>query len=454
MFETISHRYNDNPVCSRRWIRFFVAVIVAFGLSACKEDPDEPEPAPPASTFKLHIGSGNVEKMDFAAPEYYPSMYNFVLVMEDLPEDEKILYLGGVYSTENQQPDINDSSMIFDYTDFDLIQEWDWKENPLYWGCLYLLHPLPETTYYVRGYVQTDKGEYYSNTLEFRSDFSVPATPNPNAYEIPVIFHLFPDAEGNYPVNEYMVREQIEYANRVFGNYFNIPGQTDTGVRFVAATHAPDGSLLKSPGIVYEKEAVEIDFETGEIDDKYVWDMEHALNVWLSPIKYGDDVINGDGTLGGFTFFPVFDAGEELEGCSSISSANSGNGIFLNSLQMPAANTSYTFAHEAGHFLGLDHVFAANDFCDDTKWYDFGAYLETGQPNMMLTRTDKSGSEFWSDNIMDYEYGFMTGFTPDQTKRIQYTLKHAYFIPGPAGKELSKTRSNGGRIRFSGKPVI
>lgn len=52
--------------------------------------------------------------------------------MEDLPEDEKILYLGGVYSTENQQPDINDSSMIFDYTDFDLIQEWDWKDNPLY----------------------------------------------------------------------------------------------------------------------------------------------------------------------------------------------------------------------------------------------------------------------------------------------------------------------------------
>lgn len=64
--------------------------------------------------------------------------------------------------------------MIYDYTDFDIIQEWDWKENPLYWGCLYLMHPLPETTYYVRGYVQTDKGEYYSNTFEFRSGFPDP----------------------------------------------------------------------------------------------------------------------------------------------------------------------------------------------------------------------------------------------------------------------------------------
>ena len=381
-------------------------------------------------------------------------MYNIVLVMENLPEDEKIIYMGGVYSTENQQPDISDCSMIYDYTDYEVIQEWNWKDNPLYWECLYLMHPLPETTYYVRGYVQTNKGEYYSNTLEFRSSFSKPVIHNPEAYDIPVIFHLFPDAEGNYPVKEWMVREQIDYANRVYGNYFNIPGQTDTGVRFVAATHAPDGSVLKSPGIVYEKEAVVVDFETAEIDDKYVWDMEHALNVWVSPIKYGDEAVRGNGNLAGFTFFPVFDADEVLEGCSAISSSNIRNGIFLNALQMPAANSSYTFAHEAGHFLGLDHVFAPNDFCDDTEWYNHDIYLESALDDLVLTRTGKSGQEFWSDNIMDYDYGFMTGFTPNQARRIQYTVKHAYFIPGPADKKLPKARSNGQNLRFSGKPVI
>lgn len=455
MIETKSYKFYDNRVFAQRWLKLLAAVIVTFALSACEDDTDEPEPAPPASAFKLHIGPGNVEEMDLDAPEYYPFMYNIVLVMEDLPQDEKIKYIGGVYSTDNQQPDISDGSMIYDYTDFDIIQEWDWKENPLYWGCLYLMHPLPETTYYVRGYVQTDKGEYYSNTFEFRSGFSRPVIPNPDVYEIPVIFHLFPDAGGDYPVKEWMVREQIDYANRVYGNYFNIPGQTDTGVRFVAATHAPDGSALKTPGIVYENEAVVVDFETAEIDDKYVWDMEHALNVWVSPIKYGDEVVSGNGTLAGFTFFPVFDADEELEGCLPLSPANTGNGIFLNSLQMPAANTPHVFAHEAGHFLGLDHVFAPEgDFCDDTEWYDYDVYCETTQGDIVVTRTSESGHEFWSDNIMDYDFGFMTGFTSDQTKRIQYTIKHAYFIPGPAGKEFSVARSDGRRIGFSGKPVI
>lgn len=454
MIETKSQENNSKRVFARRLTKLFIAVIVAFGLSACEDDNDEPIPAPPASTFKLHIGPGNVEEMNTDAPEYYPDMYNIVLVMEDLPEDEKIIYIGGVYSTDNQQPDISDSTLIFDYTDYDIIQEWDWEENPLYWGCLYLLHPLPETTYYVRGYVQTDKGEYYSNTFEFQSSFSRPVIPNPDAYEIPVIFHLFPDAEGNYPVKEWMVREQIDYANRVYGNYFNIPGQAETGVRFIGATHTPEGAPLKSPGIVYEKEPVVVDFETGEIDEKYIWDMEHALNVWVCPIEYGDGVVSGDGTLGGFAYFPFFDADEVLEGCPVLSPSYTFTGIFLNSPQMPMANVPYTFAHEAGHFLGLDHVFAQEDFCNDTKWYDHDAYLESILNDMIFTRTGESGQVFWSDNIMDYEYCFMTGFTPEQVKRIQYTLKHAYFIPGPAGKMLPETRSSGQRIRFRGKPVI
>lgn len=182
--------------------------------------------------------------------------------------------------------------------------------------------------------------------------------------------------------------------------------------------------------------------------------MEHALNVWVSPINYGDGVVNGNGNLAGFTFFPVFDADEKLEGCPTLSPSNTYNGIFLNSLQIPAANSPYAFAHEAGHFLGLDHVFAPDDFCNDTKWYDYDAYLEAMQDDIVLTRTGKSGQEFWSDNIMDYDFGFMTGFTPDQAKRIQYTIKHAYFIPGPAGKKLPVVRSHVQRLRFSGKPVI
>lgn len=55
---------------------------------------------------------------------------------------------------------------------------------------------------------------------------------------------------------------------------------------------------------------------------------------------------------------------------------------------------------------------------------------------------------------MDYEYGFMTGLTPDRLARIQYTLQHAYYIPGEAGKEMPAARSCGQARRFVGKPVI
>lgn len=103
---------------------------------------------------------------------------------------------------------------------------------------------------------------------------------------------------------------------RTAGYYFKIPGQTETGVRFVAAAHAPDGTPLETPGIIREKEAVEIDFSAVELADKYVWDMEQVLNVWVAPFKNTDSFDTEYNSLAGFTFSPFFDAGELLEGCN------------------------------------------------------------------------------------------------------------------------------------------
>lgn len=105
---------------------------------------------------------------------------------------------------------------------------------------------MPGTTYHIRGYVKTNKAEYFSNTMEEATD----------AYTIPVVFHLFPDVDGSYPVKEWMLKEQLDYANRVYSNYFGIPGQEDVGIRFALATHTPDGKLLSTPGIIHEKEPI------------------------------------------------------------------------------------------------------------------------------------------------------------------------------------------------------
>lgn len=114
-------------------LKLFVGALFAFGMVACDDDDKAPEPDPePTSTFKLHIGEGNVVQMDFEAPDYYPPMYAAVLVMEDLPADEKIIYLGGVYSTANPEPDISDCILISDYSDYETIQNWEWEKEPLY----------------------------------------------------------------------------------------------------------------------------------------------------------------------------------------------------------------------------------------------------------------------------------------------------------------------------------
>lgn len=437
--------------------KFFVAVLFVLVLEACSND-DAPAPAPepepvPASTFKLHIGEENVAQMDINVPDCYPSMYYAILVMEDLPVDEKIINMGGVYSAWKQEPDISDCTLIYDYSDYEQIQEWDWEKEPLYWRCMFLFHPLPCTTYYVRGYVQTDKGEYYSNTIEIRSDIVSQIPQNPDIYNIPVVFHVFPDVDGNYSVKDWMIKEQLDYANNVFGNYYNIPGQTETGVRFVAATHAPDGSLLETPGIVHEAQAVEIDPHNIQMPGEYIWDMELALNVWVCPIKVADEDMSENYELGGFTFLPFMDADEMLDGCYEYTPGIV-TGIFLNATAMTSANEVVTFAHEAGHFLALEHVFApGDDFCDDTPWYDYSAHWVETDGTIDLTRISDTGEVFLSDNVMDYEYGFMTGFTPDQLKRIRYALQHAYFIPGEAGKEEPVARSFGQSRHFVGKPI-
>lgn len=452
--KTIEHLQRGIASCG---CRMLTAVLLALCLAACSKDDDITDPTgpdedtKPASTFNLHVNEGNIISLNGSVPDYYPTAYGMVTVMEQLPADEKLLYVGGVYSIANEEPDMSDSYSFIDVSDWDLFQTWDWS-SPLYWTSLWLTNPLPGTTYHLRGMAVTERGTYYTNPIDITTD-PVPAdTAAADAYEIPVVFHLFPDSTGSYNVPDWIIQEQFDYANVVYANRHNIPGQTETGVRFTLATHTPDGTPLETPGIVREKEPESVIFHHAQIDEKYVWDMEQVLNVWVMP------VINEEG-LAGFSWMPRFDEDELLEGCNVLRDPEVFTGIFLNASNLAGANQEYIFAHEAGHFLGLDHVFEpAGDYCDDTPWYDRDAYLENIN-DYIFWRADETGQEFVSDNVMDYYYGFCTGFTPSQVERIQYTLKHAYFIPGPAGKTLpasspaAASRSDGSPRRFGGDPV-
>ena len=94
---------------------------------------------------------------------------------------------------------------------------------------------------------------------------------------------------------------------------------------------------------------------------------------------------------------------------------------------MLCANDMISFAHEAGHFLGLDHIFATDgDFCDDTPWYDYNAYKIAAQGGIEVVRNKVSGESFWSDNIMDYEYGYMSGVAPGQVWHELSIVRNAF----------------------------
>lgn len=445
-----------NPCCFLfHGYKILLVALLALGMAACSNQLEETEPEP-TSTFKIHIGESNIVQMDLGAPDYYPPTYQVVLVMENLPADEKIIYLGACYSSVNKVPDINDYTHILDYSTYEPIQDWNWSE-PLYWTCARLSYLLPNKTYYLRGYVQTNKGTYYSNTMTLRSSSNASIVENPDAYEIPVIFHLFPDSAGNYLIKDQAIQEQIEYANYVYSNSFRIPGQTETGVRFVAATQAPDGTPLSTPGIIHETQPITIDYFYPKVPHQYVWDMEQVLNVWVAPfvLETSDTGNTSPEITTGVSYFPYFDEDEKLEGCPATYQPGIDTGIFLNSAALSYANAITAFAHETGHFLGLYHIFEPeDDYCSDTPWYDRTAYLQNTYDDMDYSRQDgHTGAYFWSDNVMDYNYGFSTGFTPDQVKRIQYTLQHAYFIPGEAGKEEPAGRSTGQARHFGSHPI-
>ncbi len=100
-----------------------------------------------------------------------------------------------------------------------------------------------------------------------------------------------------------------------------------------------------------------------------------------------------------------------------------------------------------GHFLGLIHVFD-EDFCSDTPLYDRETYdLSINELWYKREFADAPGTYFLSDNVMDYGASYGCGITPEQKARIEYTLHHAYNIPGPAGKTAAHTtRFGGGRL--------
>jgi hypothetical protein len=119
--------------------------------------------------------------------------------------------------------------------------------------------------------------------------------------------------------------------------------------------------------------------------------------------------------------------------------------IFLNAnhidINHEGGRTEEVLAHEAGHFLGLYHVFdetnqyscqtADPDFCSDTPIYNRHAYLNTMLDVQKYKRISCDGIEYNATNIMDYAYTHNNSFTMEQVKRMRHTINYGLWLPTP-----------------------
>ncbi len=257
---------------------------------------------------------------------------------------------------------------------------------------------------------------------------------------IPVVFHTV-----NSTLTQAQIDRMIKGMTDAFRNKWNPYNgakddrAVDNFVEFYAAETNPTGQRLALDGLnavtstrttFTSKQAVY------DAWDNY-WNPNRFLNVWVYDISREE-------SLSGFAYnLPVTQASAGFRTQSATrSSPDLPYGVYLNQSDVNDSRSA-TLAHEAGHVLGLNHVFDGNgdehngcstkdpDYCADTPFYDRAAYMDNYR-TLRQRRTACDGTAFVSTNIMDYYLGFENSFTRDQRDRIQHTLNYGRWFPSPA----------------------
>lgn len=241
---------------------------------------------------------------------------------------------------------------------------------------------------------------------------------------IPIIFHIFTSGSGATNVSSAIVQHQVDQLNL---DYRNLSGATysqagDCQVEFCLALVDESGNTLAEPGIEritsygagpFEK----LDFENG-MKAATIWDPTQYFNVWVA---------NLSGSILGYAQFP---SSSGLSGLNTNGgSANTDGVVILYTSLGSVANPnpsggSYgmgrTLTHEAGHWLGLRHIWGdsncGDDYCNDTPESTTSNY---GCPN----QTTCDGNHDMVENYMDYtDDDCMNIFTADQAIRVQTVM--------------------------------
>lgn len=245
-------------------------------------------------------------------------------------------------------------------------------------------------------------------------------------YTIPVIFHIITDGSGSENLSAAQIQAQLDQLNLDYSNQSGSSyGQAaDTELQFCLAQVDENGTTLAEPGInritTYgDGPFGNSDFEGNNgIKAETIWNPNDYFNIWVSDLTQGllgyaqFPNNSGLGGLGGNN------GGANTDGCvilyTSVGSVANPNP------QGAPYNRGRTLTHEAGHWLGLRHIWGdancGNDFCSDTP--------ESQDSNFGCpTQTTCDGQQDMVENYMDYTNDIcMNTFTEDQKTRIQTVM--------------------------------
>jgi hypothetical protein len=261
---------------------------------------------------------------------------------------------------------------------------------------------------------------------------------------LPVIFHEVNNSQLTAEkINALVLGMTKAYRNNLnHANKARDVNAADLLLEFYPITTGLDGRPLAIPGLDRVTSAKTSFTEEDTFKDAYnsFWDPDRVINIWV----YGN--ITGSYANSSWAYYPYVTV--PYEGISVLQKGVRPFlpfGIFLNASHLVNQNTDEILAHEAGHMLGLKHVFAGNgdifegcpvsdpDHCSDTPYYDRGVYASNLSANFSnrFKRVSCQGEAYESTNFMDYYYSYRNSFTVEQFKRVRHSINYALWLPTP-----------------------
>jgi len=249
---------------------------------------------------------------------------------------------------------------------------------------------------------------------------------------IPVIFHIFTDGSGAENLDASYIQAQIDQLNIDYGNTAGSSqsAAADTEIQFCLALQDENGDALSESGINRVTAYGEGPFSTASFENTMKaatqWDPTKYFNVWVANISGG---------VLGYAHWPESSG---LTGVPSNTAGASNDGVVLlystvGSMALPHPdgapyNRGRTLTHEAGHWLGLRHIWGDTtgctnaDYCADTP----DATTSHGSCGVFDTCPSDGLGNDMVENYMDYTNDTcMDTFTEDQKTRMLAVLANS-----------------------------